>query len=92
MNQIFISVKSSKNTNLTHKILGNENNFLPPKPEPFSLQYDKAMHTKTIPIGATIRYGSFVLSNEFEDLLGKFTAMEMEINGCKKRTPREDMP
>ena len=52
------------------------------------MQYEKAMHTKTIPIGATIRYGSFVLSNEFEDLLGKFTAMEMEINGCKKRTAR----
>ena len=52
------------------------------------LQYEKAMHTKSIPIGATIRYGSFVLSSEFEELLAKFTAMEMEINGCKKRTAR----
>ena len=28
------------------------------------------------------------LSSEFEALLAKFTAMEMEINGCKKRTAR----
>ena len=62
------------------------------------------MHQKTIPIGATIKYGSFVLGEgttisksinifmylvlEFGELLARFTAMQMELNGCKKRTAR----
>ena len=63
------------------------------------------MHSKTIPIGATIKYGSFVMSAgiskfkktaftnkilfvEFKELLENFTFMEMDINGCKKRTAR----
>ena len=62
------------------------------------------MHTRSVPIGATIKYGSFVMSQgnpsmspalhksfhflEFDDLLEKFTSMEIELNGCKKRTAR----
>ena len=60
------------------------------------------MHQKAIPIGATIKYGSFVLQQgdisffigftliilEFGDLLEQFTKMQMDINGCKKRTAR----
>ena len=46
------------------------------------------MHSKTIPIGATISYGSFVLNPAFKELLDRFTQMEVSINGCKQRTAR----
>ena len=62
------------------------------------------MHSKKVPIGATIKYGSFVMgegkiiyfyacysennTSEFDQLLETFTAMQMEINGYKKRTAR----
>ena len=49
------------------------------------------MRSKSIPIGSTIKYGSFVLTKEYDDLLARFTAMQMEINGCKKRTARGEI-
>ena len=40
------------------------------------VQYERAMHSKAIPIGATIRYGAFVLTK------GYFLLFHYDIFGC----------
>ena len=51
-------------------------------------RYKEASQAEEIPIGANITYASYVNTVEFDSDLDYYTELEMEINGCKKRTAR----